>query len=126
LVRDARNCIDALTWRGIRSKSGDLPKEELPMAQKKVRIRNLSDVDIRAFCLSFNPGVSFVMNIAQGAPAQTNTNVDPGHRAVVVYETFNEGVIATGDFVLEAAGKNVEVTVSGNTGSYTLSYALFD
>jgi hypothetical protein len=90
--------------------------------QKKVRLtNNTTDTEVRMRCVGFKRDVHFTLTVPRNQQ-KIETGVFVGDRGVIVYETLNEKVIATGQFELTAAGMNVDVEVKGDmTNGYTLA-----
>jgi hypothetical protein len=90
--------------------------------EKRVRVQNLTSdgTSIRVFIIHLHPGIRAIFDVQQGQYTQNN-HMTPGDRGVIVYDDFQEKVIATGSFVLGA--QNVRVIVAGDAiAGYTLSY----
>lgn len=97
------------------------------LATKKVRItNNTTDTGIRARVVHFKPNIQFIRDVPKNQQ-KLITGVDTGSRGVIIWETLNEKVIATGFFELKASGLNIDVIVTGNkTAGYKISFAGFN
>ncbi len=92
---------------------------------KKVRIHNntTDQTFVRVYITHFQANTGLTADVAPGQFVQNN-HMTQGHRGVVVYEDFNENVIATGEFVLQ--DQNIKVFISGSSGTgYSVSYAVW-
>lgn len=95
------------------------------MAEKKVRVQNSTTdgTTIRVWVIHLSPNHRASFDVAPGQQV-TNNHMETGHRGVIVYDDFEEKVILTSEFILDAS--NIKAVVAGDAASgYTISYAVF-